>query len=640
MSSESYFGKRKTSGSFASAGFDYQDCCALYFLLGEIFNKDFLSIGVETDDDFCLLYKDRKINVQVKKEQLTLNLLRSLISETRIVVGSSAEKHVITFNAYLKHYRNHQNSFEPAEEKLTVADEFNMLLKKYGLDNTPSSWSFEILPEERIEDSLKIKCVDWAGSRSEHIEHENCLNQLLRIVSQARKSRGYIGREEVEKVLAHHSMKIILDRKRSIFPAEEYDFETFDSIGITKDHVADAVKSKALAASKLLKDGDYHQAYEIYVNLLTLIESERILTRCAAICSMLGKVEEGERYCQKALSINPTSFEGLVIMGELSSEKMDYDEALEYFSAALLLQPENPYVLYNLGFNHLKLDEADAAVDCFKRSIDYAPLNSSAYLNISILLYSKGIYEEALEYADRSLMLEPGMPEALSHKGEILRFFGNTQEAIRLFNRCLSKTPDNTLAKRGLALALLDDGDSLGAALLVEYYSEKILSTPEGNVILIADFGWAKSVSISIEVLNKLYVSVNYNDLIAVVKAPSNDIIGIGSIYIDLIDYPVIFKDYEHVEHYENALGNIKNFCAKEKITDISGYLRPMKKHSRIMLDFGGFKVYGETNPCENEGLKVFLKKYREHQFFIFIMKHDASQLEVAFNLRGIELPT
>lgn len=637
MSSESYFGKRKTSGSFVSAGFDYQDCCALYFLLDEIFNKNFLSIGVETDDDFCLLYKDRKINVQVKKEQLTLHLLRSLISETRIVVGSSAEKHVITFTAYLKHYRNHQNSSEPAEEKLKVADEFNILLKKYGLDNAPNSWGVEILPEERIEDSLRIKCVDWAGSRNEHIEHENCLNQLLRIVSQARKSRGYIGREEVEKVLLHHSMKIILDRKKSIFPTEEY--ESLDSIGISKDDLAVAVRDKALAASKLLKDGNYHQAYEIYTNLLTLIESEKILTRCAAICSMLGRVEEGEKYCQKALSINPASFEGLVIMGELSTEKRDHDEALEYFSAALLLDPENPYVLYNLGFNYLKLDEADAAVNYFRRSIDYAPLNSSAYLNISILLYSKGIYEEALEYVDRSLMLEPGMPEALSHKGEILRFFGNTKEAIRLFNRCLSKTPDNKLAKRGLALALLDGGDSLGAALLVEYYSEIILSTPAGKVIEIADLGWVKSIGISIEVIDKFYVSVNYNDLVAVVKVPSNDIIGIGSIHINTIDYPVIVKVYEHVEHYAYALENIKNVCSEEDITDISGYLMEMKNHSRIMLDIGGFKVYGETNPCGNEGLNVFVEKYEEHHFFILIIKHVSSQLEFAFNLSGIEMP-
>ena len=71
MTQLDYFGKSKTGGSNASYGFSYQDHCAMLFLLKYYDDPAFEGLGIETDDDFCLLFGQRKVACQVKYETLT-----------------------------------------------------------------------------------------------------------------------------------------------------------------------------------------------------------------------------------------------------------------------------------------------------------------------------------------------------------------------------------------------------------------------------------------------------------------------------------------------------------------------------------------------------------------------------------------
>ncbi|MGI0073427.1 MAG: tetratricopeptide repeat protein [Nitrosotalea sp.] len=56
-------------------------------------------------------------------------------------------------------------------------------------------------------------------------------------------------------------------------------------------------------------------------------------------------------------------------------------------------------------------------------------------------LAEDGKYEEALEYLEDALSLNPDDPDVLNKKGVVLRSMGRYDEAIQCFNRSLEIEP-------------------------------------------------------------------------------------------------------------------------------------------------------------------------------------------------------
>jgi tetratricopeptide (TPR) repeat protein len=56
-------------------------------------------------------------------------------------------------------------------------------------------------------------------------------------------------------------------------------------------------------------------------------------------------------------------------------------------------------------------------------------------------LVEDGKYEEALEYFENALALNPNDPDILNKKGVVLRSLGRYDEAIECFNRSLEMLP-------------------------------------------------------------------------------------------------------------------------------------------------------------------------------------------------------
>ncbi|WP_017632498.1 hypothetical protein [Vibrio sp. 624788] len=130
MSNKDYFGKIKTGGSNSSKGFAYQDLCAAFYLLKHLSVSGFKSIGIETDDDFSLLFDNgKKINVQVKYEELSIPIVNKYASENQIILGPSKNKSLSTLLSYLKQYENNQSSHEDKLSKISVTEDFSKYSK-------------------------------------------------------------------------------------------------------------------------------------------------------------------------------------------------------------------------------------------------------------------------------------------------------------------------------------------------------------------------------------------------------------------------------------------------------------------------------------------------------------------------------
>ena len=415
MNRESYFSKIKTGGANSSSGLSFQDSCVIYYLIKSLDENRFLSVGIETDDDFTLVYEHRKLLLQVKLEELSISLAKQHIGENKILIGSTINKSLSTFLSYLKHYRNFQASAESVESKDLVTQDFEELLLRYNLESItsiPNSWSVDILPESKIEELIKLKIVDWGLNKSLFINSDKCLRDLQLVTSKKRADRDFIAKHDVVSLLHKHSQSIDIER---VTKQQSY----IDLIGIKKEAVLEKVSSKINHAETLLEREEYHPALATYAELAKILESEQIYIKCASILHLLNEHDEAIVYCNKALAIAPNLHYALAIKGSSLGEKGNYGRAIDFLKSANHYKPDDAIILYNLGVSYLKIGKIEKAIENFERAVFIDPNFSSPHLNLGICLFSKGHSSAALEHIEICLILEPGLPEALSQKGEI-----------------------------------------------------------------------------------------------------------------------------------------------------------------------------------------------------------------------------
>ena len=605
-----FFSKSKTGGSNASYGYDYQDHCVMLFLLQHCGNPTFEAVGIETDDDFCLLFKERKIACQVKNETLTVPLAKYQIGDDKLLIGSTVNQELRSFWRYLQHFRNQQSSPESEASKITVSREFASVLKKHGfdqarIDSIPHSWSITIIQEDGLEQRVAAELIVQGVAHQLCIDNDNCLHELYRKVAAARKNRSYISGHEVLALLKKHG------RSFASFTGHSSQLDFLHRMKIDPHQLLQSVDGKLSSAQRALKDERYNEALDIYLALANAFESEQLLVNCAALFQMVGNHDEALLYCDKALKLAPSCGESLAIKGTLYADRGDPDLALELLCAANAKKPGDPFILYNVGVAHMQLKNLEEAADFFEQTIEADPNLYSAHLNRAVCLYELCSFSQSLEHVERALILHPGQPQALSHKGELKRFYGDYDAALKLFERCLQTTPDNPVAKRGQAFCLIEKGDRLGYALLVLAYKEELRELTIGKSMGVLQIGWERTLAISINNVDGASYKIECDGLEIYVPIVDNSFIGIGVVgNEDESPIPIIVKSYENPDAFIFATNAIAENVKDDNPISVTGSVQNHKDHREIRIEFPRYTIYGKTDPGAQEGFNKFCEVY------------------------------
>ncbi|KAF2407197.1 Flp pilus assembly protein TadD, contains TPR repeats [Pseudomonas antarctica] len=629
MTKDSYFGKVKTGGANASAGFSFQDACALYHLIKTIDEPAFLALGLENDDDFTLAYSKTKIFAQVKLEELSIPLARAHLGENKILIGSTLNKSLSTFLTYLAHYRNFMKSAESTEAKLKVTQDFEVLRLKHNLSNVPDSWQVDTLPDTKIEELIQFSIMSWGLQTSRVINTQACLQEFLSIIAKKRVTRGFLDKKPALDILYKHSKPIDIGEALT---QQNY----IDRIGIKKEAILDKVDTKINNAEQFLKADQYSQALEIYINLAAMLESEQLYLKCASIYHVLNEHDHAIAYCDKALKTSPHLPYAQAIKGSSLGEQGRYAEAIDFLKSANHNLPDDAVILYNLGVSFLKLGKIPDAINYFEHAIGIDKTSSSAHLNLGICLFNQQQYSKALEHIEMSLLLEPGMPEAISQKAEIKRFYGEFDEAQALFERGLTAMPDNPLNQRGLAFCLLAKGDLLGAPILLKYCAAELDRLKHGRAITLMDSGLTRTIAIAITRIDELIYEINYNGASFRLAKPAKDTIGITADNIAGLYMPLIIKSYERECDYNNALTQIKLNEMSHLVCIVDGVVNGLGDHCEIRINFKNFSIHSKTDPSKNEGFNAFKSAYQDH--CMLLLQHEKTDQSAVFNLVGLQV--
>ena len=190
-------------------------------------------------------------------------------------------------------------------------------------------------------------------------------------------------------------------------------------------------------------------------------------TRTDAIAlEQQGRTAEAEAAWKSLAAADPKNPEPLAHIGVLESRQEHFDEAANYYSQALSLNPNIPGLRMNLGLAEFKAAKFPAAIKAFKAEMALHPgEEQAARLNILLGMshYGMGDYLVAIPYLQRAAVRDPqSLPLrlTLAHSCLWTKQYACVDKTTR---EILTLAPDSAEADMLAGEALDDKGDDAGA---------------------------------------------------------------------------------------------------------------------------------------------------------------------------------
>jgi tetratricopeptide (TPR) repeat protein len=119
-------------------------------------------------------------------------------------------------------------------------------------------------------------------------------------------------------------------------------------------------------------------------------------------------------------------------------------------------EEQNKYSLYSIGFDAYMQGMYEQAMEYFDLALAIDPIFVDALNGKGAVLDRLGDYQDALEYFDLALAIDPIFVDALNNKGGVLGKLERIPEALEYTDIALAIDPNNTNALNNKGVALFD----------------------------------------------------------------------------------------------------------------------------------------------------------------------------------------
>jgi tetratricopeptide (TPR) repeat protein len=138
----------------------------------------------------------------------------------------------------------------------------------------------------------------------------------------------------------------------------------------------------------------------------------------------------------RALALDPQSLEAFYVRG-MSAVLMRHDWAAaeEAFAIALRLNPNDPNILQGAANLEMLMRRFGTAVEYSRRALDADPLSMPANYNLAVRLSSASRFDEAEAQFEKTLALNPGVPQVTAFRALNLMYKGEPEAALALLDQ-------------------------------------------------------------------------------------------------------------------------------------------------------------------------------------------------------------
>jgi protein O-GlcNAc transferase len=248
-------------------------------------------------------------------------------------------------------------------------------------------------------------------------------------------------------------------------------------------------------AMKLHGSGDLDEAEKAYRRVLAGSPFNcQAMEKLALICLSTGRAEEGRKYLNNAVKINPKNAETHMILGSAHWMLGNIDDAISSIRTAISLGGETPEACLNLGDalkangqtqealsayeksvasnpkfwqghnalggHYLELGQLDLALSHFQQVVKYNPEFVAAHHNLGIVYQNTGRFDEAVSACKKALALQQNaLTYANLGNTYLFSYYTNNNSqgldlGIEAFKQAIKLQPDLALAYVNLGQAL------------------------------------------------------------------------------------------------------------------------------------------------------------------------------------------
>ncbi len=269
--------------------------------------------------------------------------------------------------------------------------------------------------QDQSVDFLEQKSVEWWGERKPH-------KPIVAALAQA--EQGKLDADSLFELLDPTDpfliaqtaalSRYIEEKLRPDMPLEKTVVEKFKALSQSSDL---DLKSLALAALHFAGDTDDDVHNFLAKQLVNLGENESAVRKrwSVALAWRGGVYRDAGRYTEaiqsysKALEILPENIETLQNLGQTYRLSGQTDLAIASFEKAISLSPTASSALVNLGLAYLDKGESQRAVDAYRRAADVNPHNALAHFNLGNASYRENDLKSAIEHYQNAVRIDPAL---------------------------------------------------------------------------------------------------------------------------------------------------------------------------------------------------------------------------------------
>jgi tetratricopeptide (TPR) repeat protein len=134
-------------------------------------------------------------------------------------------------------------------------------------------------------------------------------------------------------------------------------------------------------------------------------------------------------------------------------EAARYDQAILYYNEALVEDPSNCDILFNLGKAQALCGNSHAAIEFFEKALAVNPNDASICFEIAAIHDQHGQDKQAIRFYEACLQKDPHYKKAAAGLGTLYGVVGQFPQAIKYLSMAVQDEPDNIDSIYNLAVA-------------------------------------------------------------------------------------------------------------------------------------------------------------------------------------------
>jgi tetratricopeptide (TPR) repeat protein len=171
-----------------------------------------------------------------------------------------------------------------------------------------------------------------------------------------------------------------------------------------------------------------------------------------------GNFRSTEAICRKILQQDPEQAAALNLLGGVTCQMGNPEQAIELIRQAIVLNSHQPEFYVNLGIAYQALGHWKQAISSYQNALELQPDWIDGYQKMGDLLLEKGRFDDANIYYQKLLKLQPKSAIAYFKLGLIAKERGKLDEAIPLYQNAIQLQPNLIDAYNYLGQAFICQG--------------------------------------------------------------------------------------------------------------------------------------------------------------------------------------